>query len=252
MTHDHSFHKSISLALIQAMKVNAFHLAQRSHRLGLYKEAEYIQRIAAQLNCITQHKSGFDFIGEVAKGSTLLVGEGNLSFALSLAMNDRVVPSRLVATTFETVSNLSPAAKANSDSLRRLGVSVINGVNAKNLRAILGNWYFNTIIFQFPNTASRASVRGRTSNFVLVRSFLMNAYSQLVQGGKILITAVDSPYYRGTFQFDEAAASAGFHPPEVYKFDSSEFPGYEHTMTHETGSALENHDQFSTWVFRKD
>ncbi len=36
---------------------------------------------------------------------------------------------------------------------------------------------------------------------------------------------------------------------EMYGFDPAAFPDYEHTMTHQPGSALDNHDQFGTWVF---
>jgi hypothetical protein len=207
MLLDHHSHRRLYKPL-HDMKAMAVQLMQRSNHLGLYGQAEDLKHIAEHFSWLIQYKIAFNFVGEVARGSALLVGEGNLSFALSLAMNDRISPGRLIATTFETASNLSPVAKANAENLRRLGVTVINGVNAKNLRTILGNWYFDTIIFQFPNTASRTPIRGRNSNFVLVRNFLMSAYSQLARGGKVLITAVDSPHYRGTFQFDEAAASA--------------------------------------------
>lgn len=40
--------------------------------------------------------------------------------------------------------------------------------------------------------------------------------------------------------------------PTTHRFDPDAFPGYEHTMTNEDGSALSKHDQFSTWVFRVD
>jgi hypothetical protein len=66
-----------------------------------------------------------------------------------------------------------------------------------------------------------------------------------------LITAVDTPHYRGAFQFDEAADIAGFQPPESYPFDPNAFPQYEHTRTHQSGSALDDHDRFRTWVFKK-
>ncbi len=98
--------------------------------------------------------------------------------------------------------------------------------------------------------ASRESVEGRTANFILIRNFLISASRQLAKGGGAFISAVDNSYYQGTFQFEEAAEIAGFKPPEIYKFDPSEFPGYVHAMTHEEGSALENHGKFSTWVFR--
>ena len=60
---------------------------------------------------------------------------------------------------------------------------------------------------------------------------------------------MEVPHYHGAFQFDQAAEEAGFKPPEMYKFDPSEFPGYIHTMTNEDESALDNHDHFATWVF---
>lgn len=97
--------------------------------------------------------------------------------------------------------------------------------------------------------ASRELIEGRNPNFILVRDFLESAAHQLKPGGKVYISAVDSPHYYGAFQFDEAAKTAGFGPPEVYPFDPKDFPGYTHTMTHEDESALDNHDKFATWVF---
>lgn len=94
-------------------------------------------------------------------------------------------------------------------------------------------------------------MQGHNPNFILVRDFLKSAALQLRIGGKVLITAVDSPHYQGAFQFDEAAKIAGFSPPESYSFDPDAFPEYEHTMTHQSGSALDEHQRFRTWVFRK-
>jgi len=67
--------------------------------------------------------------------------------------------------------------------------------------------------------------------------------------GQVLITAVDSPYYHGAFQFDEAAVAAGFSKPDTYSFDPSKLPGYTHTNTNNTDSAIDGHDKFRTWVF---
>jgi hypothetical protein len=68
--------------------------------------------------------------------------------------------------------------------------------------------------------------------------------------GQVLISAVDNPHYRGAFQFDKAAEASEFFTPDVYPFDPEEFPGYTHTLTHQDGSALDNHETFSTWVFK--
>jgi hypothetical protein len=193
---------------------------------------------------------GFDFIAEIAAGKTLLVGEGNLSFAFSLTKDPRINPGRLTATVFERLSELSPEAEENAKKLRALGVSVLGNVDATKLSSALGYARFDNIIFQFPHAGSRDPVDGHNPNFILVRDFLKSAARQLARGGKVLISAVDSPHYRGAFQFEEVAEAAGFAPPQAYPFDPGKFRGYRHTMTHQPGSALDNHDEFATWVFR--
>lgn len=193
----------------------------------------------------------FDFIGEVSKSRTLLVGEGNLSFALALAKNSLVSANRLVASVYEKRDELTDDAISNMRHLKALGSTVLLGVDATALRDSLGSWLFDTIVFQFPHTGSREPVGDHNPNFVLVRDFLRSAATQLRVGGKVLITAVDSSHYQGAFQFYEAAKAADFAPPESYAFDPNAFPGYEHTMTHQCGSALEEHHRFRTWVFQK-
>lgn len=57
-------------------------------------------------------------------------------------------------------------------------------------------------------------------------------------------------HYQGVFQFEKAAASAGYRPPLIYKFEPKRFKGYVHSMTNEIGSALGGHNDFKTWVFK--
>lgn len=168
-----------------------------------------------------------------------------------MAKNSRVSANRLVASVYEKRDELTDEAVSNMDHLKALGSTVLLGVDAMALRDSLGSWLFDMIVFQFPHTGSREPVQGHNPNFILVRDFLKSAASQLRGGGKVLITAVDSPHYHGAFQFDEAAKFAGFSPPESYPFDPDAFSGYEHTMTHQSGSAIDEHHRFRTWVFRK-
>jgi len=107
----------------------------------------------------------------------------------------------------------------------------------------------DTIIFQFPNAGSREAEERHNPNFILVRDFLKSAAKCLRPHGKVLISAVDNPYYRGAFQFDDAAETTNFELPRVYPFDPSKFPGYSHINTNDEESAIEKYDQFSTWVF---
>lgn len=198
------------------------------------------------------HKAtGFDFVGALARGRTLFVGEGNFSFALSLARMPKAIPRQLIVTTFEKSDNLCADTLINAEILRFMGATVLYGVDATNLSRAFGSWHFDNIIFQFPHVGSREIVEGHNPNFILIRDFLLSANTQLNRDGVVVISAVDSPHYRGAFQFEDAANIAGLKSPEIYPFDPNKFKGYTHVMTHQNGSALENHNSFSTWVFRK-
>ncbi len=232
------------------MGVESQRLLSRTLDLGLVDKAKQIQWIDVQLIDLL-HKTSFDFVEVVARGRTLLVGEGNLSFTRSLANSPNVITNKLVASTFEKTDDLLEETIANATVLRGMGATVLHGVDATSLSKTLGSWLFDAIVFQFPHAGSREAVGNHNPNFILVREFLQSAAAQLYSGGQVLISAVDTPHYRGAFQFEEAAVEAGFNPPEIYPFDPSAFVGYEHTMTHQTGSALDQHDAFSTWVFRR-
>lgn len=189
-------------------------------------------------------------VSQIASGRCLLVGEGNLSFAKSLLNFQKISPLKLVATTFERPTNLPDEVISNAKYLYDRGASVLHGVNACRLDAALKEHKFSTIVFQFPHTGRRRPVEGKNPNYVLVRDFLYSSQGHLLRSGVVCISAVDSPHYQGAFQFDKAAASAGYHPPLIYKFEPKRFKGYVHTMTNEVGSALGGHNDFKTWVFK--
>lgn len=189
------------------------------------------------------------FISQIQQGNTLFVGEGNLSFVLSIAKTAGITASNRVATTYEKTSDLSEEARKNAEILQRSGVSVINGIDATKLDRYFPHQKFDTIVFQFPNAGSREPEYGRNPNYILIRDFLKSAVLCLAPKGKILITAVDSPHYQGAFQFEEAAEKTGYSILGSYPFDPESFPGYSHTNTNDDDSALEKHNEFKTWIF---
>lgn len=195
-------------------------------------------------------KASFDFSQQVAAGATLLVGEGNLSFALCLAKMSSQHARNLFATTFEPATDVSKLAKCNASQLRSLGSRIDHNVDATKLNKFIGLKQFRLIIFQFPNVHSRDPIHGRNPNHVMMRRFLRSAKCCLLPDGMVVTSIVDSPYYLGAFNLPDAAAAAGFGDPEVYSFNPKDFAGYVHVNTDGPDSALVQYDSFSTWVFR--
>lgn len=193
----------------------------------------------------------FDFVRSVSIGRTLFVGEGDLSFSLALAKLAPGAARNFVSTTFETVRRLSPTGVGNADWLSKAGAKVLHGVDATQLDTHFGSVKFNSIIFNFPNIAKRMPVYGHNPNHNLARKFLRSAARQLLPGGQIIITLVDSPFYAGAFNLPEAARYAGLAEPNIYSFRPGQFPGYTHTNTLGGQSALARHRSFCTWVFRR-
>ncbi|MGB4058375.1 MAG: Rossmann-like fold-containing protein [Alphaproteobacteria bacterium] len=184
-------------------------------------------------------------------GDTLLIGEGNLSFAKSLIFLPCGI-TLMTATTFEERKDLSQDAKENAAILMCHSVSVSHGVNATHLEKSPLNSQYGTIIFQFPNVGSRTPKYGQNPNHVMIRKFLDSAGNYLSSTGRILITTVDSPHYEGVFRLKDASQFAGYKVSGFYPFDPKMFRGYSHANTLDSDSAIKNHARFITWVFEKD
>ncbi|WP_171904793.1 class I SAM-dependent methyltransferase [Hoeflea olei] len=207
---------------------------------------------ALELKRTLDRKTPFDFPAKVKAGRVLLVGEGNLSFSLALARKVGVSATNMISTTFETVAEYSEATVGNAIALRRLGVTVVPGVDARNLTNWFGRGKFGSIVFQFPNVGSRNPLHGRNPNHILVRRFLESASEHLVDDGVVAITAVNSPHYDGAFDVDGAAERNQYDIPVAHPFYFSDYPGYTHVKTKDDGSgALDAGDEFVTFAFQK-
>lgn len=191
----------------------------------------------------------FNFSARMQAGSVLFVGEGNLSFALTMSRKPSVAASSILATVYEAEEDLTDTAYANARKLLKLGCSVKTGVDATHLSDTIGKRQFRTIIFQFPNVASRDPRYGQNPNHVLVTRFLKNTRNHLRPGGVVVISTVDSPFYEGAFKMDEAARKAGFTAPDIYTFDPKDYSGYTHQNTANEESAADGQTTFATFVF---
>lgn len=121
----------------------------------------------------------FDFTARLRMGNVLFVGEGNLSFAQTISRKPRVPTSSILATVYEAEEDLTDTASDNARKLLKLGCSVKTGVDATRLSDTIGKRQFRTIIFQFPNVASRDPRYGQNPNHVLVARFLKSARNHL-------------------------------------------------------------------------
>ncbi|MDR9486209.1 MAG: DUF2431 domain-containing protein [Sediminimonas sp.] len=198
---------------------------------------------------LLKRKEKFDFSARLRLGRVLFVGEGNFSFSLSLAKQKAVSVSSILATAYEAEDDLTDAAYQNAGKLIGLGVQVKTGVDATRLSETIGSRRFATIIFQFPNVASRDPKYVQNPNHVLVSRFLKSSRPHLKRGGVVVISTVDSPFYEGALKMNEAARKAGFAEPDIYDYQPSDFAGYTHQNTADEDSAIDDHGSFATFAF---
>ena len=154
--------------------------------------------------------SAHKFLNLLAGKRVLFIGEGNFSFVASLVKPIRYCKADIIVTSFESSKEWLPATIENISSLHENNIVVQDGVDGTKLDKYFGRGSFDIIVFQFPNTGNRDGIRGRTSNFVLVRKFLRSARICLKECGCVLITAVDSPYHKRASRNAPSPALTGF------------------------------------------
>ncbi len=232
---------------IQKLKLQFLELKYDLLLLKFMGQEQMINYLKSNLSLTNLVK--YNFIRRLSQGKSLLVGEGNLSFISSIAPKI-LFPQNVIASTYESDNELSDLAKRNSLLLRELGISILHNIDATELNKLFNSLFFDTIIFQFPNAGSREAIDGCNPNYVLISDFLIAATQKLTEHGIILITCVDSDYYNDIFKFEELANEFNLKIPIKYKFFPEDYPSYEHTMSHQDGSALIDYTAFATWEFQ--
>ncbi|KAL8469592.1 hypothetical protein ACS0TY_032439 [Phlomoides rotata] len=162
----------------------------------------------------------------------LLVGEGNFSFALSLATAFGNA-SNMVATSLHSEGMLwmtHPTAAANLVSLKAMGCTVIHDVDARTMSThhLLSYKKFDRIVFNFPHagfiTFENDSYQISRHQDV-VRGFLKNASEMVTEGGEVHVThKTGRPY--SEWRIKELGAEARLVLSEEAKFCLSDYPGY--------------------------
>lgn len=171
-----------------------------------------------------------------AEEKILLVGEGNFSFALSLAESIHRADN-LVVTTFDSVEIAKEKyseVEANALALEEMEGSVLYNVNAMNLAATpeLKSKTFNKIIFNFPHVG--AGIKDQDENIRANQQLLMEFFNEsrqkLKEKGQVIVTIKTGlPYDKWNIKI--LARSARLKLARSFDFHPSDFPGYAHRRT---------------------
>lgn len=246
MINNSDLHSALRILELRT-KVYDLHLKQIN--LGCYSRIEELRALDHKMYMLYKSITKYDFPSKVKAGNTLLVGEGNLSFTISLINKLKFLPN-LITSTYQNYSELSEQALLNAGLLKQSGIKVLHRLDATKLHKNFRSNTFDTIIFQFPHSGSREGINGVNASYVLVKKFITSAFSILKRAGVVLITVVDSDYYKNMFRFEKLSDELGITRPIKYKFNPKDYPEYVHTMTHQDDSAIENYSKFATYEFK--
>lgn len=233
---------------ILELRIKVFDLNLNQIEQGYCGQIKELRALDRKLCTLYKSITKYDFVSKIKGGSTLLVGEGNLSFTISLVKKLQLLPN-LITSTYEDSSELSEYTESNAKVLKQARIKVLHGLDATKLHKNFYSNAFDTIIFQFPHSGSREGINGMNANYLLVKKFIISASYILKTDGAILITIVDSDFYNNMFRFDQLAEELGISHPVKYTFDPKDYPEYEHTMTHQDESGIDDYSKFATYEF---
>lgn len=169
-------------------------------------------------------------------GRTLLVGEGNLTFAEANVGLRRVEPRNLTATIYETKADAQKRdadTALRADRLEKQGVSVQYGVDATRLHEREPVVTYDSIVWMFPYPAGAGRARAGVAGAALLSAYFASAKKVLAPGGTVSVTLKEKRYV-AMWNPVALAKAAGLKLRAREVFSVSDYPGY----THETTSAM--------------
>ncbi|GLT36798.1 hypothetical protein SLA2020_111530 [Shorea laevis] len=133
--------------------------------------------------CVDQKREEEKWVTHYSsKHQILLVGEGDFSFSLSLASSFGSA-SNICATSLDSeddVINNYKNAKSNLENLKKLGASILHGIDATKMKNLddFKKRKFDRIIFNFPHSGfhgNEGDYRVIQNHRTLARKFFSNA-----------------------------------------------------------------------------
>jgi 25S rRNA (uracil2634-N3)-methyltransferase len=173
----------------------------------------------------------------------LLIGDGNMTFALALTTLFGGDGSGVVATTDVARRDAGRALAGHEDvceAIEACGGAVVHEITCDDLgddgvraalRARVGGKAFDRVVFNFPDAGcGRVGALSVKAQRTLLASFLTNAQGLIGMNGEIRVTLrADAPW--STWNVEGLAMKAGLAFKASVEFDADEFPGYEYCHT---------------------
>lgn len=187
-----------------------------------------------------------DIIPFTDEDSILLVGEGNFSFAKSIADLLPSITYKMVATCYDSKEDLNEKyndANENIQAIEDLGGKVLYQIDATKLASLkqFKGKRFDKIVFNFPHVGAGIKDQDRNilTNQKLIQSFFDNAAELLtsrilyddLNDGEILVTIKSGNPY-DLWDIKKLAKSTGkLITKTSYYFNPNLYPGYHHRRT---------------------
>ncbi|RPA81624.1 hypothetical protein BJ508DRAFT_414682 [Ascobolus immersus RN42] len=171
--------------------------------------------------------------------TTLLLGEGNFTFARALIETHGCY--RMTCTSYdkeEEVYEKYPDARKTIEDLKEEEQRVLFGIDARKLDTTKGlkngveKGGFERVVWMFPHVGglSKDLDRQVRANQELLLGFFKSVKSVLLPTGLVIVTLFSSPHY-DAWNIKGLAKSQGFRVQRSFKFLAEEFPGYRHART---------------------
>ncbi|KAF2404743.1 hypothetical protein EJ06DRAFT_504186 [Trichodelitschia bisporula] len=166
----------------------------------------------------------------------LLVGEGDLSFALSLVEGVGCVS--VLPTTLDGEGELRgkyPHIQPTLEALRTADCAAVHEVSATALsksKVVRAKAPFDVIAFNFPHIGGKSTDVNRQvrANQALVVGYMREAMGVLKKDGKVLVTLFEGEPYT-LWNIRDLGRSVGLAVRRSWRFESAQFEGYRHART---------------------
>jgi len=167
----------------------------------------------------------------------LMIGDGNLTFALALTTLTGGDGRGVVATTNASAeANARRHGSETKEALEACGARVVFGVECENLKAkakalVSTKEGFDRVVFNFPDCGfGRVGAMSVRAQRELLTSFFVNAPGLLKANGEMHVTLqTGAPY--SLWNIEGVGMKAGVVLKTVIPFQARDFPGYQYCRT---------------------